>query len=149
MIPLGFGFNENQRHQNCISQDASVTGFKRKVRNPGPEDHIRLHFFEPGLRTFLTYCPSHPYTGLLLLLKYAQSSFSFAADLGRKDCDRDAQILLPVQFENEIGHPDLIPEIEDSQERIVLQSETCNALPEVLIFMVELQYPAFTCFLCG
>lgn len=55
MIPLGFGFNENQRHQNCISQDASVTGFKRKVRNPGPEDHIRLHFFEPGLRTFLTY----------------------------------------------------------------------------------------------
>lgn len=55
MIPLGFGFNENQRDQNCISQDASVTGFKRKVRNPGPEDHIRLHFFEPGLRTFLTY----------------------------------------------------------------------------------------------
>ena len=60
MIPLGFGFNENQRHQNCISQDASVTGFKRKVRNPGPEDHIRLHFFEPGLRTFLTYFSSSP-----------------------------------------------------------------------------------------
>ena len=52
-------------------------------------------------------------------------------------------------IENEIGHPDLIPEIEDSQERIVLQSETCNALPEVHIFMVELQYAAFTCFLCG
>lgn len=69
MIPLGFGFNENQRHQNCISQDASVTGFKRKVRNPGPEDHIRLHFFEPGLRTFLTYSTISNYFSRFLLVK--------------------------------------------------------------------------------
>lgn len=73
MIPLGFGFNENQRHQNCISQDASVTGFKRKVRNPGPEDHIRLHFFEPGLRTFLTYS----YNTSVSVIKYGDWCYIF------------------------------------------------------------------------
>lgn len=76
MIPLGFGFNENQRHQNCISQDASVTGFKRKVRNPGPEDHIRLHFFEPGLRTFLTYSLCC-FFKFVFYLFYIQSCFGF------------------------------------------------------------------------
>ena len=77
MIPLGFGFNENQRHQNCISQDASVTGFKRKVRNPGPEDHIRLHFFEPGLRTFLTYSDNSIFTSDNLICASVAPILSF------------------------------------------------------------------------
>jgi hypothetical protein len=38
-------------HQNRIAW--RVTWFKRKVRNPGPEEYLRLHLFKPGLRTFL------------------------------------------------------------------------------------------------
>ena len=131
--------NDHVRRYRKILIYLSNDGEKFNGRIPGlPAEGKRIVCAAERVERKVVHLRRHICYDLLIIF--------FITDLERIDFDRDAQVLLPVQFENEVGHPDIIPEIEGPREDVVLPSETGDVLPEVHIFMVELQRVAFICF---